>query len=171
MIVMGGLVKKLCLEKYSPMQWNTQAGNINTNLKVKIYFTSPALSATNVVTWNCHVDDSSKGRYDIILGRYLLTELGLNQKLSEHVIKVDDGTLNRFTTPMVDLGTYTFKILNTLEITPDESFTNYYAKEVYDSKHEHTATKELRLILYAKYEKTDLHKVMDNQCQYNNDTT
>ena len=55
------------------MHWNTQAGNITTNIEVKIYFTLPALSATNVVTWNCHVVDSTKGKYDIILGRYLLT--------------------------------------------------------------------------------------------------
>ena len=49
------------------MQWNTQAGNITTNLKVKVDFTLPALSATNVVTWNCHVGDSAKGRYDMSL--------------------------------------------------------------------------------------------------------
>ena len=43
MIVIGVLVKKLGLEKDAPMQWNTQAGNITTNLEVKIYFTLPAL--------------------------------------------------------------------------------------------------------------------------------
>ena len=58
---MGSLVGKICPGKITPMQWNTQAGNITTNLKVKIDFTLPALSATNVVTWNCHVDDSAKG--------------------------------------------------------------------------------------------------------------
>ena len=55
------------------MQCHTQVGNITTNLKVKIVYTVPELSATELVTWNCHVDDSSKGRYDIVLGRYLLT--------------------------------------------------------------------------------------------------
>ena len=30
----------------------------------------------------------------------------------------------------------------------------------------HTATKLLRVILDAKYEKSDLHKVMENQCQH-----
>ena len=88
------------------MQWTTQAVNITTNLKVKIDFTLPVLSTTNVVTWNFHVDDSTKGRYNIILGRYLLKELGLNLKFSEHVIKADDGPFNGSTTPLVDLGTY-----------------------------------------------------------------
>ena len=69
------------------MQWRTQAGNINTNFKVKVDFTLPAISATNVVTWKCHVDDSTRGGYNMILGRYLLTELGLNLKVSEQAIK------------------------------------------------------------------------------------
>ena len=57
------------------MQWHTQVDNITTNLKVKIDFTSPELSATKTVIMNCHVYDSAKGRYDIILGRYLLIAL------------------------------------------------------------------------------------------------
>ena len=58
MIVMGRLVKK-GLEKDALMQWNTQDGNITTNLKVKIYFNLPVVSATDVVTWKYHVDDSA----------------------------------------------------------------------------------------------------------------
>ena len=53
------------------MHWHTQAGNITTNLKVGVYFTLPTISATNVLTWKCHVDDSAKGGYDMILGIYL----------------------------------------------------------------------------------------------------
>ena len=61
-IVRVRLTEKLHPEKGPPIQWNTQAGNITTNLKVKIDFTLPALSVTNVVTWNWHVDYSAKGR-------------------------------------------------------------------------------------------------------------
>ena len=50
------------------------------------------------------MDDSANGGYDMILGRYLLTELILNLIVTEHVIKADDGTFRGFTTPMVDLG-------------------------------------------------------------------
>ena len=98
-IVMGRLVKKSGLEENSPMQWHTQAVNITTNLKVKVDFTLPALSATNIVTWRCHMDDSAKGRYYIILGQDILTESGLNLKLSEHVIKADDGTFKSLQHP------------------------------------------------------------------------
>ena len=63
------------------MQWNTQAIYIMTNLEVKIDFTFFALNRTNVVTWNYNVDDSTKGRHNMILGKYILTELGLNKKI------------------------------------------------------------------------------------------
>ena len=51
------------------MQWHMQAVNITTNPKVKVYFTLTARSATNAVAWKYHVDESTKGRYDMILGR------------------------------------------------------------------------------------------------------
>ena len=112
-LVMGRLVKKLSPEKDAPMQWHTQSGNITANLKVKVDFTLTALSAKNVVTWECYVDDSTKGRYDMILGLDLLTQLGLNLRFSEHVIESDDGPFKGSTTPMVNLGTDIFKDLNT----------------------------------------------------------
>ena len=55
------------------MQWHTQARNITNNLKVKVDFTLTALTVTNVLTWDFHVDNSAQGMYDMILGRDLLT--------------------------------------------------------------------------------------------------
>ena len=80
------------MENNYPMQWHTQAGNVTTNLKVKVDFTLPALIATGVVTWRYHLDDSAKGRYYMIYVRDILTELGLNLNFSEHVIEADDET-------------------------------------------------------------------------------
>ena len=45
-------------------------------------------------------------------------------------------------------------------------FTNAYSKEVYKSEHIRNATKRLRIILYARYEKIYLHKFMETQCQH-----
>ena len=59
---MRRLVEKINPDKYAVMQWHMQAGNITTNIKVKVYLTLPKLSETNVVMWKCHVDDSAKGR-------------------------------------------------------------------------------------------------------------
>ena len=72
-IVMVRLVEKLSAEKDAPMQWNTKAGNITTNIKVKVDFTLPALNGTYVIKWICHVDDSNKGRQNMILGQDILT--------------------------------------------------------------------------------------------------
>ena len=101
------------------MQWHTQARNITTNHKVEVYFTLPAISTKNVVTWKCHVDESDKGRYNMILGQDIRTELGLNLKISEQVIEEYYGPFKGSTTPMVNLGTYLFKYLNTEKATPE----------------------------------------------------
>ena len=102
------------MEKLNPIkgdvvQWHTQAGNITTNLRVKIDFTLPKLSATDFLTWNFHVDDSSKGRYDNFLGKELLAKLVLNLKFSEHIIEADNEILKGLTVHMVDLGAYILK--------------------------------------------------------------
>ena len=82
-------------------------------------FTLHTPITTNVITWEYHLDESTMIRYDIIWGCDLLIELGLNLKLSDHGIKSDDGLFKVSKTPMVDLGTYGFLILNKEEITPE----------------------------------------------------
>ena len=52
------------------------------------------------------MDESAMGRCDMVLGRYILTELELNLKLSKNVIKYYCGPLKESTAPKVDLGTY-----------------------------------------------------------------
>ena len=42
---------------------------------------------------------------------------------------------------MVDLGMYEFKDSETGKITPEESFMNSYAEEVYESENIYTSTK------------------------------
>ena len=74
-ILMQRLMKKPETEKDYVMQWHTQAVNITNNLKVRIYSTLPEFSVTKIVTWGFHVDDSTKSRYDMILGRYILIAL------------------------------------------------------------------------------------------------
>ena len=67
-IDMGRLIKNFILREDVVMQWHTQAGSINTNLKVNIYLNLPETSATAIMTWNFHVDDLGKDRYYMILG-------------------------------------------------------------------------------------------------------
>ena len=64
------------------MKRSTQTGNYTSNSMVTLEFSSPELIATKIVTWKCHVDDSTAGSYDMILSRDLLTKLGIDIKLS-----------------------------------------------------------------------------------------
>ena len=102
------------------MQWHMQSCSTTSNIKVKIDFTLYEISATKIMTWNFNVDDSSKGVYDMILGRYLLKDLVLNLKFFNNAIEADDGPFIGSMEFMVDLGTYEFKDLKTGMITPDE---------------------------------------------------
>ena len=43
-------------------------------------------SATKIVTWKCHVDEFTNSRYDMNLGRDLLTSMGLHIKFFYNVI-------------------------------------------------------------------------------------
>ena len=72
-IGMKSLIEKLNFQKYAGMQRHIQEGDITTCLKDRIYFTLPELSSITIVMWNFHVHDSAKGKYCLILGRYLLT--------------------------------------------------------------------------------------------------
>ena len=60
----------------------------------------------------------------MILGRDILIELGLNLKYSKHVIKSYDGPFMGATAPMIGLGAYLFKDLNTGKIKTEEYFTD-----------------------------------------------
>ena len=74
-------------------------------------FTLPQLSVAIVMTWKCHLDDSTEARYNMILGRDQLTELGLNSKWSDHVIEAYDGLLKVSTAPIVHFGPYELIVL------------------------------------------------------------
>ena len=118
-IVMGRLIQKIIPKIENVMQWHMQAGNITTNQHVKRYLTLSEHSATQIVTRNCHVDDSAKGKYYMILGRDLLTALGLNLKVCDHGIEAYGAHFKVYAAPMVGMGMYEFKDLNTGEITPE----------------------------------------------------
>ena len=66
--------------------WETQSRELMTSKKANIDFCLPEFSATKIMTWKCHVNESTNGIYSMILGRDLLTALGLYLKLSENII-------------------------------------------------------------------------------------
>ena len=70
------------------------------------------------------MNESAKGRYNMILGRDIWTELVLNLIFSKHAIESGDGPFNGYTSPMIDLSMLKIKDLNTSKITPEEYFMN-----------------------------------------------
>ena len=81
-------------------------------------------------------------------------------KLSDHVFEAYGGPFKESTAPMVDLVMNKFKYLNTVKLTAEESFMNAYTEDNSEQEQIHTDNKRLRVILYAKYERENLHKVM-----------
>ena len=70
----------------------TQSGKFTTSKKEDIDLCLPEFSATKIITWKFHVEKSTIGRYGMILGRDLLTTLGLDFKFYDNFIIVGGGT-------------------------------------------------------------------------------
>ena len=83
---MGKLTPRLKSKETAIIMWEMQVGNFMTSKKVNIDFFLPEFSATKILMWKCHVDESTNSGYDMILGRDLLTSLGLYVKFSDNVI-------------------------------------------------------------------------------------
>ena len=83
---MGKLMPKLKSKEVSKIMWETQSGNFTTSNKVNVEFCLPEFSTKKIVTWKCHIDESTNGGYDMILGRDLLTALGMYLKFSDNII-------------------------------------------------------------------------------------
>ena len=65
------------------------------------------------MAWKFHVDDSNNSRYDIILGRDLLTALVLNLISCDQIIGAYDEPFKGSMGSIDNLGTYEFKYLET----------------------------------------------------------
>ena len=96
-------------QKSETTTWETQSGNFITSKKVSVDFCLTESSATKIVSWKCHVDNSTYSRYGMILGRDLLTALVLGLKLSKNIVVVREGTYEGFLAPLFDVSNYEYK--------------------------------------------------------------
>ncbi len=133
-IIKQELVSKLCHRKLNQsIKWTTAAGPIATNATCKIQFTLPELHEQRLIEWNTHVSNM-QGRYDMIIGDDLLSELGIDLLYSRQVIQWDIAEI-----PMKHL-----------EAIEQESF------HIDDPAPVQDASMRIKSILDAKYEKADL---------------
>ena len=88
-------IKGLNTTKDKLTKWTTKAGQFQTKKKCQITFTLPALHAHRKVHWNCYVDNSPKEdcHYDLIVGRDLMHQVGIDILFSTAEIKWDNATI------------------------------------------------------------------------------
>jgi len=68
------------------------AGSISTSQKAKVQFMLPELSETKIITWNLHVFKKTT-KYDMILGRDLLQDLGILLNFKDQTITWEEVSL------------------------------------------------------------------------------
>jgi hypothetical protein len=97
----GTLVNRSFVKKYQKptlsksTNWTTKAGTFKTDRKGKCQFTLPEFHEGKDISWNMYVNESDArlNSYDMIIGRDLLHELGIDLLFSLGVIKWDNATV------------------------------------------------------------------------------
>ena len=111
-LIHHSLVKKLKTRKEKPSNWSTKTGSFQTTKTCKIKFILPAFHEKRDISWRAYVDETDKlsSRYDMIIGRDLLEELGINFLFSEKLMEWDNAT-----TSMLDPDVFCKEFIDELE--------------------------------------------------------
>ena len=138
-------VNKLALQMDRPSKWCTKAGNFKTTKTCKLHFTLLAFHEHRNISWTAYVDETDKlsSRYDMIIGRDLLDELGMNFLFSTNLMEWDNAS-----TSMLDPDLF------------DQEDLDELANEMlYMHDPDTTEAERIQEILDAKYCKADLVKL------------
>ena len=138
--------KKLRLKKLSKSSalWTTPSGNLSTSQKAQCTFMLPEFHRDRVVEWDLHLS-TSLGAYDMIIGRDILSGLGIKFDYSDMTMEWDGSSI-----PMKDS-----------EANEHEAF------HVQEPEALAEAMERIKRILDAKYEKADLNEVAENSDHLN----
>ena len=130
--------KKLRIKKLSADQtvWSTPGGEMGTSKRAQCTFMLPEFHTDRVIEWDLHVTKTI-GTYDMILGRDLLSELGIKFDFTDMSVEWDGISI-----PMKDSGS-----------DDREAFFIQEPEALAE------ATERLKGILDAKYEKANLSEV------------
>ena len=148
----GTLVNKHFVHKYkktscSATTWTTKAGSFKTDRKVNCQFTLPEFHQGKDIAWTMYVDESDTrlNSYDMIIGRDLLTELGIDLLFSSGQMKWEQAIV-----PMRDPSQ-----LQASEI-------NAFENEIF-SMHDPETTDAARIqsIIDVKYAPQDITSIVD----------
>ena len=91
------LVKDLKQTRENKTKWRTKAGKFTTSNKCNITFKLPAFYEHREITWNCYVyttnNNTNNINYDLIIGRDLVHEIGINILFKDSLIEWDGATI------------------------------------------------------------------------------
>ena len=88
----------------NPTKWKSLGGSFVTEKSAKLSFKIPELTTSKLVTWTCHIDETSdikKVPYDMILGLDFLIELGFVLDFEAKTIKWGDSCMEMLPQGMV----------------------------------------------------------------------
>ena len=143
------LVKDLKQTRENKTKWRTKAGKFTTTNKCKITFTLPAFYEHREITWNCYVDTTNNNNninYDLIIGRDLMHEIGINILFKDSLIEWDGATIPMQSTDKLD-KTYVDEFEQEIMLVHDPVTTE---------------AERIQRIVEAKYSKADLLEVTNN---------
>ena len=138
-LVAHKFAKDLSLEKSKGRHttWTTPAGDMNTTSRVRCQFSLPEFHRERTLEWKLHVTQDL-GAYDMILGRDVLTGLGIKIDFANNSLEWDSVVI-----PMKESSADICEAFNLQEPSTVIS-----------------ATDRFKGILEAKYEKADLSEVV-----------
>ena len=136
-------VKNLVVENDTLQTWITKGGTFVTNKKCLTNFVLDEFYENRQIQWNLYVDSSSgPHKYDMIIGRDLLSELGITLNFSDQTMTWDESTV-RMKDPeeFADIS------------SPLHEF--FWHCESYETQALQDASARLKKILDAKYAPAD----------------
>jgi predicted aspartyl protease len=142
-IIKKRFIKNLRIYKKGGVKWKTAAGTLKTSEKAKIQFKLDELDESKIIEWNAHVTEQQFS-YDMIIGRDLLSELGININFKTNKVEWDDVSI-----PMKDI---------------DATYSEAYYVE--DSHIVNESMERIKRILDAKYEPANLEEIVKNNCSH-----
>jgi hypothetical protein len=137
-IISQKLVNKFRKIKSPPARWNTAAGILETKNKAKIHFSLPEFYEKKIIQWEAHMFKNNT-RYDMIMGRDLLTELKMKIDFDELTIAWGEAVI-----PM-----------KAIDNTRKDMF-------IQDPTSIQEETERIKRILDAKYQPADLNEIVEN---------
>ena len=144
-LINQSLLKKLKTKKTETTQWVTKSGTFKTCCTSKIKFQLTAFHPNRDIEWTAFVDESPSdmSRYDMIIGRDLMHEIGMDILFSTSQMRWDNATV-----PM-----------QPVEKLKDSQIEDFEHEIFFSEDPITTDAERIQAIVDAKYCPADLEKV------------